>query len=79
MEDNSSHYEYLATYVDAILIWSKNPIAVVKSLEKTYMLKSVGIPEYYLGANVKFLRQAWKNQGLGLDLSPKTYTQIIIP
>ena len=49
MVDNSSHYEYLATYVDDILIWSKDPMAVIKSLEKIYLLKNVGIPEYYLG------------------------------
>jgi hypothetical protein len=45
MVDKSSHYEYLATYVDDILIWNKDPTAVIKALEKTYMLKSVGIPE----------------------------------
>jgi hypothetical protein len=37
MMDKSSNYEYLATYVDDILIWSKNPMAVIKSLEKNYM------------------------------------------
>jgi hypothetical protein len=46
MVDKSLHYEYSATYVDDILIWSKDPIAVIKALEKTYMIKSVGIPEY---------------------------------
>jgi hypothetical protein len=58
MVDKSSHYEYLATYVDDILIWSKDPMAVIKALEKTYMLKSVGIPEYYLSGNVEFLGEA---------------------
>jgi hypothetical protein len=43
------------------------------------MLKSVGIPEYYLGINVEFLRESWKNQGLGLALPAKTYIQNIIP
>jgi hypothetical protein len=43
------------------------------------MLKSVGIPEYYLGGNVEFLGEAWKHQGLGLDLSSKTYIQNVIP
>jgi hypothetical protein len=79
MVDKSSHYEYLATYVDEILIWSKDVMGVIKSLEKTYMLKSVGIPEYYLGGNVEFLGEAWKNQGLGLAISAKTYIQNIIP
>jgi hypothetical protein len=57
------------TYVDDILILGKHAMAVIKSLEKTYMLKSVGIPEYYLGGNVEFLGEAWENQGLGLALS----------
>jgi hypothetical protein len=39
--------------MDDILIWSKDPKAVIKSLEKTYMLKSVGIPEYYLGGHLE--------------------------
>jgi hypothetical protein len=75
----STHYEYLATYVDDILVWSKDPMAVIKSLEKIYVLKGVGILEYYLGGNVKFLGDAWKNQGLGLALSARTYIQNVIP
>jgi hypothetical protein len=79
MVDKSSHYEYFATYVDDILIGSKDPMAVIKSLEKTYMLKSVGIPEYYLGGSIEFLGEAWKNQGLRLALSAKTYIQNVNP
>jgi hypothetical protein len=41
-------------------------MAVIKSLEKTNIFKIVGIPEYYLGGNVEFLGEAWKNQGLKL-------------
>jgi Reverse transcriptase (RNA-dependent DNA polymerase) len=78
MIDKTSHYEYLATYVDDILIWSKDPMAVIKSLEKIYILKNVGIPEYYLGGNVEFLGDAWKNQGLGLAISARTYIQSVI-
>jgi hypothetical protein len=52
MVDKSSHYEYLATYVDEILIWSKDPMTIIKSLEKTNMLNSVDIPDYYLDGNV---------------------------
>jgi hypothetical protein len=43
------------------------------------MLKIVGIPEYYLGGNVEFFGEVWKNQELGLALSAKTYFQIVIP
>jgi hypothetical protein len=34
MVDKSSHFEYLVTYVDDILIWSKDPMAFIKSSEK---------------------------------------------
>jgi hypothetical protein len=79
MVDNPSHYEYLATYMDDILIWSKDPMAFIKALEKTYMLQSVSIPEYFLDGNVEFLGEAWKNHGLILVLSAKTYIQNVIP
>jgi hypothetical protein len=79
MIDKTSHYEYLATYVDDILVWSKDPMGVIKSLEKIYVLKGVDIPEYYLGGNVEILGDAWKNQGLGLAISAKTYIQNVIP
>jgi hypothetical protein len=45
--DKTSYNEYLATYVDSVLIWNKDPMGVIKSLEKTYLLHKVGIPEYY--------------------------------
>jgi hypothetical protein len=54
-------------------------MAVIKALEKTYILKSVGIPDYYLGGNVEFLGETWKNQRLGLALSAKTYIQNVTP
>jgi hypothetical protein len=30
-------------------------MAVIKSLDKTYLMKSVGIPEYHLCGNTDFL------------------------
>jgi hypothetical protein len=79
MVDKSSHYEYLATCEDDILIWNKDPMVIIKALEETYMLKGVGIPEYYLRVNVEFLGEASKNQGLGLLVSAKTYIRNVIP
>jgi hypothetical protein len=54
-------------------------MAVINSLEKIYLLKNVGILEYYLGKNVEFLGDTWKNQGLGLGISARTYFQNVIP
>jgi hypothetical protein len=33
----------------------------------------------YLGLNVEFLGELWKNQGLGLAISAKIYIQHFIP
>jgi hypothetical protein len=33
-------------------------MALIKAIEKTYTLKNVGIPEYYLGGNVEFLGES---------------------
>jgi hypothetical protein len=53
-------------------------MSFIKSSEKFYLLKNVGIPEYHLGENVEFLGDSWKNQGLGLSISAITYIQSII-
>jgi hypothetical protein len=50
-----------------------------KVIGKGIHVKSLGIQVYYLGGNVEFLGEAWKNQGLGLPLSSKTYIQNVIP
>jgi hypothetical protein len=73
MVHKSSHYEQLATFMDDILVWSKDLMEFIKSSEKTYMLNSLGIPEYYLGGNVELLREACNNQDLQLALSANTY------
>ena len=54
-------------------------MAIIKSLEKINLLKNVGIPEYYLGGNEESLGDLWKNQGLGLAISARTYIQYFIP
>jgi hypothetical protein len=48
MVDKSSHYEYLGTYVDDIIIWIKDPMTVIKLLEDDYIVKSIVIQKYYL-------------------------------
>jgi len=41
----------VATYVDDILAFSRDPIKIIQDLQKDYMLKGIGKPEYYLGGN----------------------------
>eukprot|EP00957_Ditylum_brightwellii_P015590 1175257-Ditylum_brightwellii.AAC.1 len=56
MRDASDHYEYVAKYIDDILIMSKDPMAILKVLQKSkgpYEFKGVESPKYYLGGDVK--------------------------
>ena len=51
VRDMGTHHEYVATYVDDILVFSKDPMGIIEEIRKDYMLKGVGKPEYYLGGN----------------------------
>ena len=55
MRDKGDHYEYIAVYVDDLIIAAKQPMEIIKELEKVgkYKFKGVGVPEYYLGGDIK--------------------------
>ena len=64
--DRGDHYEYLASYVDGILIWSNDPEAIVRHIETEFKLKNVGPTDYYLGGNVEYLDEHWTRENIGL-------------
>jgi hypothetical protein len=66
-------YEYIATYVDDILAFGINPMEIIEEIKKSYVLKGVGVPEYYLGGNVDPLDAAWNAEGCYTALSARTY------
>ena len=53
IKDCKTHYEYIARYVDDILVFSKFPQKILDDMSKVYTLQSIGIPEYYLGGDFK--------------------------
>lgn len=46
------HCEYIAKYVDSIIIFSKDPSNIMSECKKSYVMKASGTPEYYLEGNV---------------------------
>jgi hypothetical protein len=52
MRKMDNHYEYIATFVDDITIFSKDPHKILNTLKKMYDFKNVGDPEYYKGADL---------------------------
>ena len=79
MRDKGEYYEYLVTYVDDILAWSKDPMSIMKELEEVYILKGVGVPEYYLGGNFESLDEHWTAENIATAFSAKTYINNMIP
>ena len=73
--DKEHGYELLATYVDDIAVWSKNPMAVLKDLQMRFAMKGVGRPEYYLGGNINFTHEddPWHQAGVITTISARTY------
>ena len=51
MRPKGDHYEYVATYVDDIMVFSRDCMAIIHRIQKAFELKQVGTPEYYLGRN----------------------------
>ena len=75
--DRGGFYEFVATYVDDLLVFARQPMDLIKILQERYILKGVGEPEYYLGANIVDLTR-WKRPGIKYGLSAETYIGRIV-
>jgi len=74
MREKDNHYEYVAISVDDVLVWSKQPMSVMNKIKRTFQLRDVKFPDYYLGADVNVVDEAdLKEEGCVLGLSAKTY------
>jgi hypothetical protein len=74
------HYKYIACYVDDIIVFSKDPMSIIQKLKKTYVMKDIGKPQYYLGGDVVDMGAEWEKRGyirsiLSRDLYYKCITQ----
>ena len=54
MRDKGDHYEYIAVYVDDLMIASKDPDSTIKMLMEKYhfKLKGTGPTKFHLGCNL---------------------------
>ena len=78
MRPKDDHYEYVATYVDDLLVWSKDCDSIINDVKSDYILKGVGAPDYYLGGNVNVLDEAWNRKGCYTALSAETYIENVV-
>ena len=75
----NDHYEYIARFVDDVIAFSKDPMSIMKELEKVYVMKGVGKPQYYLGGDVVELPEPWDKEGIHTAFSAETYIKNCLP
>jgi len=73
MKKVGDHYEYIAAYVDDMLVFAREPMKVIKELKHDYILKGVGKPVYYLSSDVQELGVMWENNGSTTAILAETY------
>ena len=78
VKDCGDHDEYVATYVDDVLAFRRDPLSTIEELKRSYVLKGIGKPEYYLGGNVVELSPEWATKGIHNGLSAETYIGNVI-
>ena len=78
--DKGDHYEYITTYIDDLLIASRNLESIIQAMEECYILNGVGVLSYYLGGDViqGHTLDAWKLEPIDWILASKTYATNII-
>jgi hypothetical protein len=76
---NEDHYEYIARFVDDVISFSKDPMAIMKELEDVYVMKGVGKPQYYLGGDVIELGEPWDKEGILTAFSAEAYIRNCLP
>jgi hypothetical protein len=62
MKNCGDHYEYIATYIDDVLVYSKDPMKIIEELQRDYVLKGIRVPRYYQVGEILELEDAWQKQ-----------------
>ena len=75
----ADHYEYIARYVDDLIAFSRKPMEIMEELQKTYHMKGVGKPQYYLGGDVLELGPEWEKENISTAFSAETYIRNALP
>ena len=54
LNNSGNKYEYIATYVDDLIIVAEEPMNYLNSIKEKYPIRNIELnPEYYLGNNLE--------------------------
>ena len=78
MRKKNNKYEYMAVYCDDLIVASENPEQVLEEIKKFYIVRGIGEPDYYLGAEYGRVRGDYTESGVTSSWSAKTYLKNVI-
>ena len=78
MRMRNNKYEYLAVYCDDLIVASEEPKIVMDEIKKYYIVRGVGDPDYYLGAEYGRVKGDFTESGTTSSWSAKTYLKNVI-
>ena len=67
----------MARCVDDAIALSRDPMAIMKELERNSIMKGVGKLQCYLGGDVVELQEPWNKEGIFPAFSAKTLLRIV--
>jgi hypothetical protein len=67
-----NHYECVARFVDDVISFSTDPMAMMRAPEEHCVMKGVGKPQCHLGGDVVELGEAWHKEGICTAISAET-------
>jgi hypothetical protein len=70
-----NHCEGVLRFVDDVVSFLKDPMAVMRALEERCVMKGVGKPQRHLGGDVVELGEAWHKEGICAAFSAETHVK----
>ena len=60
VNEKGDKYEYIATYVDDIIIVAENPMKYLETIRHKFPIRNIEeMPEYYLGNNLEMRKKQY--------------------
>ena len=65
--------------MDDVTVFSNDSMLIIQEFKRTYIMKGVGNPQYYLGGDVVGLGPEWEKESVSDSFSAKTYIHNALP
>ena len=76
---SDGHCECIARHVDNVIVFSKDPMAIMQKLTNTFTTRGVGKPRCHLGGDTLDLDEQWEKEGITQAFSAEAHISNLFP